>query len=313
VKREENDNMENECLIQSKGYFLYLFKFNDNNYFKFGRTCSLAIRLKQHDKSYSINVNESIVFEYESRSYLFLVEGFLKQVFPDVADHPKKGLNGSTEIREVKYFLPMLNFLREKFSYLKFSERNLSKYSDLFKNEFKRKIAKKNKVKPMIDNVKEYDYHFEKDLLNTIDNLFDKFEELILKDILLRYSIKNNGYVFFLWNTKGEILFDTLYKTIFYPFGCSSFGLCSILVFKNHNYSITRVDFCFDKINKEYRYGINQLLTRYNSCIDQLDKRIKHRNEINKKHYCNIFLKPSARDLKKRYLMDDFSINGLMD
>ena len=111
--------------------FLYLIPFQDNKHFKIGISSFNNFRILNHNKNFKIDYSNSIIYTAEKQSILDIIEKELLIIFPQ-CEHPYQGVDGSTEVRELKYLDESIAIINSKPSILGIKRH---KYNDVFKQK----------------------------------------------------------------------------------------------------------------------------------------------------------------------------------
>ena len=277
-----------------EGFYLYLFKFKDDIHFKFGETSSLKTRFNTHNKNYNIKIKDSIVFKFENKAELLVIEKLIKVKFPTQAEY-NPNLDGYTEIRSLKHFDPIVNLIRN-INYFIILEHRLVDYKTTLipiKKQSRAVLKKTSKKKLILNDIN--DYYFEDSLIETIYNIFIELEKLTLNNSIMNYHIYNDESVYLLWSTKDATIFDKLNhpynRHISYGLGMTSIGLMHIGKISGHDYLITKLNFPFNFINKYFKYGFKTLLKLHSSFFKKLSQKIELRFSEEENNFTSAFLK----------------------
>ena len=159
--------------VNNKTY-LYLTPFNDGKFFKIGRSTKTDYRLYVHD------FTKTLIYTADNDAILKVIERELLIIFPK-CNHPYNGVDGYTEIREIRHFEDCKTIINTKPKSL-----NIQKYK--YDNIFKKVVIKRNQSKKILndfsDNKKAIDLllqYLKENKNRFIKSYFDSKSRLVLK------------------------------------------------------------------------------------------------------------------------------------
>lgn len=142
--------------------YIYLLPTKNGRYFKIGKSSVSLKRINKLDKHYNFYLNRGIIFTVD-RKTVFSVESELINKIPK-CKHAYGNVDGSTEIRDFRFFGKALTFLRNKefpeYSIVDIFGNNIGNsvnYSKILTNGENKRIHKKIKTKKEISF---FDYCF---------------------------------------------------------------------------------------------------------------------------------------------------------
>jgi len=85
-------------------HYLYVLLFKNNTHFKIGISRNNNNRLKQHERTYGIDVEKSYIFQSSCSTHIKTLERMLLCLYPEVTSELYSDTDGHTEIRDAIYY-----------------------------------------------------------------------------------------------------------------------------------------------------------------------------------------------------------------
>ena len=128
-------------------YYLYIIRLSNGYIFKIGIGSKDLKRIKTHDKQYGILVEDTLIVE-GTKLQIKHLEGLLLNMFPrDGVPSEYDGLDGSTELRNNKYYDKCVDILRVNIDAMGIGFKTITrqelykiKKHNFFLNSFKDKL-----------------------------------------------------------------------------------------------------------------------------------------------------------------------------
>ena len=136
-------------------YYLYIIRLSNGYIFKIGIGSKDLKRIKTHDKQYGILVEDTLIVE-GTKLQIKHLEGLLLNMFPrDGVPSEYDGLDGSTELRNNKYYDKCVDILRVNIDAMGIGFKTITR-QELYKIKKHKQRKKRKVVKVKNDIIQSY-------------------------------------------------------------------------------------------------------------------------------------------------------------